>query len=383
MSAKDKLKTIDKIISAINNKAGRKVIDRASNMTEELKVEFIPTPSLAYNKILCGGFARKRITEIAGDQSSGKTSILLETIALDHKNDPESIWGWLETENSLDKEMVCDVFGIDPDRFIVWNIDDSGAEFALDILESLIRSNQFKGFVVNSVTGLTPAVELESEMAKANIALQARMMSKLMRKITAIISKNNVAMIFTNQLRTDLNVSYGDNRVTTGGKALPFYASQRVIHSRVKLDPTDGITENEGMKIRVKVKKNRLARKNPFVSADYLVRYGKGVDIIKETADLAREVGLVEGTTWLYYPNKETAKEEHRWQGIKKFLAYLEENPDFLHMLREEINKRFIAKTLTDDEIKQFEQEDKESEMFIQSLGEDTTEESQLNEMEE
>ena len=218
MSIQDKLKMIDKVMGGINKKAGRTVVDTAKNMIDrgELTVEFIPTPSLAYNKILGGGFARKRIAEIAGGQAGGKTSILLETIALDMKNDPESIWGWLETEASLEKDAMCEMFGIDSERFILWHIDDEGAESALDILEALIRTAQFKGFVVNSIAGLTPNVELTTEMAKANVAVQARLLSKLMRKITAIINKNNIAMVFTNQLRTNVGQLYGDTRVTPG-----------------------------------------------------------------------------------------------------------------------------------------------------------------------
>lgn len=368
MSVNDKLKNIDKIMGAINKKAGRTIVDRASNMMDQLTVEFIPTPSIAYNKILGGGFARKRISEIAGGEAGGKTSILLETIALDMKNDPESVWGWLETEASLEKESMCDMFGIDPDRFIMWHVDDEGAESALDILEALIRSAQFKGFVVNSVAGLTPSTELDTEMAKANVAVQARMMSKLMRKVTAITNKNNIAMVFTNQLRTDVGKMFGDPRVTTGGKALAFYASQRVMHSKVKVEASDGITDDDGMKVRVKVMKNRLAKGNPYVSADYLVRYGVGVDTLKETADLAKETNVVEGTSWLYYPNKEEATDEHKWQGMKNFLAYLEENPDFVELIKAEINARYKGTQLTEEEINAFQKQNAEAQAEMQHV---------------
>ena len=139
-----------------------------------------------------------------GENSSGKTSLAIETIALDMKNDENAYWGWYETEGSFDLDYAQQFEGFDTDRLIIWHIEDEGAEKGLDFLEAMLRTGQFKGIVINSVAGLTPSREMESEMGKQDIALQARMMSKLMRKVTGVASKNKTCMIFINQFRTNV-----------------------------------------------------------------------------------------------------------------------------------------------------------------------------------
>ena len=210
MSLADKKKILQNLVKKTQEKYGgeKHVLPFAKDRIDELKYKFIPTASESLNVALNGGFAVGKIIEIAGESSSGKTSLALETIALDHKNDPDSIWGWLDTEGDFDADYAT-LKGVDLDRLIVWEIDDAGAEQGLDKLEMLIRSHALKGVIINSVTGLVPSKELESEMEKQEVALQARMMSKLMRKITAICNRTETTVIFINQLRTNVGQLYG------------------------------------------------------------------------------------------------------------------------------------------------------------------------------
>lgn len=362
LSAQEKRKLLDKVIADINKKAGRTVIGRPNDpeMAELTRIDFLPTPSIELNVALGGGFARGKIIELFGEHSSGKTSLALETIALDMKNNPDSYWGWYETEGSFDLEYAMQFDGFDPDRFVLWHIEDEGAEKGLDFLEAMIRTGQFTGIVVNSVAGLTPKSEMESEMEKQSVGLQARMMSKLMRKITGIASKNKCTVIFINQLRTNVGVMYGDPNVTTGGRALSFYASQRINMRRAKLEKSDGIAEDEGIKVVCKVAKNRFATGNQQCS--YIALYGKGIDRVRGVANAALEHGFVEQSgAWIYYPTKDNPAtlpdgEVAKWQGAAKFLEYLRENPGFTSRLSEEIMQqvhrgKVTGKSLDDEEI--------------------------------
>lgn len=218
MSLQEKQKFLKNLVNATQKKHGgsKHALSFATDRIDDLRFEFIPTPSENINAALGGGFVRGRIAEVAGENSSGKTSLLLETIAQDMKRDPDAIYGWFETENSFDPDYAFNVKGIDPDRLIVWEVSDEGAESGLDTLEMLIRSNTLKMIGINSVTGLVPKKELTNEMEKQEVAIQARMMSKLMRKITAIAGKTKTAVVFVNQMRTNVGVMYGDPNTTTG-----------------------------------------------------------------------------------------------------------------------------------------------------------------------
>lgn len=208
MTKDDKRAKAMKIMEAHNKAAGGTVVGFASDVAK--KLTFLPTPSEELNIMTGGGFPRGRITEIFGNNSSGKTSICLETIGEDMQADPDSYWAWLESEESFDRDYAVDVHGVDLERLIYIDITDEGAEKSADRLEVLMRSGILTGFVVNSVAGLVPKKELEDDLEKANIALQARMMSKLMRKWTGLIGKKDLYALFINQLRTDVNARFGD-----------------------------------------------------------------------------------------------------------------------------------------------------------------------------
>lgn len=210
MSLEEKKKLLAGIVKKTQDKNGgsKHVLSFASDRASELVYEYIRTPSENVNMALGdgkspGGILRGKICEVAGESSSGKTSLMLETIGLDHQTDPDSIWGWLDTEGDYDAQYA-EQKGVDPERLILWEVDDTGAESGLDMLEMMIRSHSLTGIVVNSVTGLTPSAEMDAEMGKNSIALQARMMSRLMRKITAISNRTKTSVVFINQLRVNV-----------------------------------------------------------------------------------------------------------------------------------------------------------------------------------
>lgn len=208
MTKEEKRKLAMKVMEAQNKAAGGTVVGFASDVAK--KLTFLPTPSEEVNIMTGGGFPRGRITEIFGNNSSGKTSLSLEAIGEDMQADEDAYWAWLESEESFDPEYAVNVHGVDLERLIYIDITDEGAEKSADRLETLMRSGILSGFVVNSVAGLVPKKELEDDLEKANIALQARMMSKMMRKWTGLIGKKDLVAIFINQLRTDVNSRFGD-----------------------------------------------------------------------------------------------------------------------------------------------------------------------------
>ena len=364
LSAIDKKKLLNKVMADINKKAGRTVIGTVNNpeIADLVNIDLIPTPSVELNLVLNGGFPRGKIVELMGENSSGKTSLAIETIALDMKNDPDAYWGWYETEGSFDLDYAQQFEGFDTERLIIWHIEDEGAEKGLDFLEAMLRTGQFKGIVINSVAGLTPSREMESEMGKQDIALQARMMSKLMRKVTGVASKNKTCMIFINQFRTNVGAMFGDPNVSTGGKALAFYASQRIAMRKVKLEKTDGITDEEGIKVSCRVAKNRISRGNPYKAAKYTAIFGQGIDVVRGVALTAIENEIVQGSNWIYYPDKDNCTtlsdgELAKWNGMGKFVDYLRENPDFMNQIKSDIERKakqgvIKVEQLTEEEVK-------------------------------
>jgi recombination protein RecA len=359
-------KKIDAVLAAINKKQGKEVVNRLGKIKDRFKTEFIPTPSLVMNIALGGGWKKGTISETAGEHQSGKTSFWIQTIALLQKNDPEAICGWLETEGSFDMDYAVNVHGVDPDRLVVWEVTDDGAEKALDILDALIRTGEMKLVVVNSVTGLTPKKEFEGEMADQNVGLQARMMSKLMRKITGIVAKTKTHVAFINQFREKVGVLHGDPRTTTGGRALAFFATQRVDFNKVKIEKSDGFTEEEAIKISFRVRKNRAIYTNPYVKGSFVAVFGKGIDQIGEIAQLAPELGICQKSgAHIYYPNKENvvtlAGVEAHWGSKAEFMRFLEEHPDvremFFQLIMEAKDAAKVNAALDDSEVAEIEAE--------------------------
>lgn len=202
----DKKKNLTAFMNGINKKFGANTIGFAKD--KDLKIQYLQSPSHEFNAMLNGGIGVGRITEFYGENSSGKTSMAIEIIAHNQKIDPDFVAGWFETEGSIDEEILKS-FGVDMERLVYWDQTDCGAEQGLDILRSLIASGQFNMIVVNSVAGLAPKKEIEDDIEKQNVALTARMMSKLMRVITGACYKTKTSAVFINQVRTNVGVMYG------------------------------------------------------------------------------------------------------------------------------------------------------------------------------
>lgn len=202
----DKKKNLTAVLNGINKKFGASTVSFVKD--KDLKIEYLQSPSHEFNAMLAGGIGVGRITEFYGENSSGKTSMAIEIIAHNQKANPDFVAGWFETEGSIDEEILAS-FGIDMDRLVYWDQTEVGAEQGLDILRALIASNEFDLIVCNSVAGLAPKKEIEDDIEKQNVALTARMMSKLMRVITGICFKTKTSMIFINQVRTNVGVMYG------------------------------------------------------------------------------------------------------------------------------------------------------------------------------
>lgn len=301
---KEKMKRLQASMAQINKRYGANTVMKASEAAAQGKLtkKVIPTPSLELNDALhCGGFSG--IVELYGPNSSGKTSLAIDTIVKNQRLDPNFVVAWLETEGSVTEEILRD-HGVDLDRLIFWRQEDVGnAENALDIARGFIVAGDVDLIVVNSVAGLTPKTETEDDLEKQNIALVARLLSKFFRVATGAASKGDVTLLFINQIRDNVGVMFGDTTTTTGGKALAFYASQRIKMNRNKVMAADPIKEEEGVKISCIVHKNRFAGKNnPFTKCVYYATYANGIDSVIPMPALLSEAGIMRQTgAWWYY----------------------------------------------------------------------------------
>lgn len=354
---KDKDKRLQDTLSKINKKFGDKAVMRASDAAARglLTRKKIKTPSLELNDMLHGGFAG--IVELYGPTGSGKTSLAIETIAYNQKLDPDFVAAWLETEGSVTEEILSD-HGVDLERLIYWRQEDvSNAESALDIARGLIVAGDIDIMVVNSVAGLAPKTELEDDLEKQNIALTARLLSKFFKVITGPAAKNDIPIIFINQLRDAVGTMFGDPTTTTGGKALGFYASQRVRMNRLQVQAGDPIGKDDGLKISCISHKNRFAGKhNPYTKCIYYVTYGVGIDSIIAIPALLLDKGIVrQAGSWWYYEDAQgnviTRPDGTicKWKSKNDFLMVLRSNDS----LKDELVNRldFLSQNQTEAEI--------------------------------
>jgi recombination protein RecA len=361
-------KEINDLIKSINTQFKANVVNLGKDVVDKLTIKFIPTTSMKLNKILGGGVARGRIAEFFGPTGSGKTTACYEIVGKDMKDDPNSYWGWYETEHSYDQEQA-EKFGVDINRLIFWEMDDNGAESGLDILEAVIRKGggNVKGIIVNSVAGLTPKKELDTAMDKQDMGTQAKMMSKLMRKITAIAGKNDIAVIFINQVRDKISLFGGTT--TTGGRALSFFATQRIEFRKTKIESADGVSNEEYIKMNAKIAKNRCAKGNPYVETTLMARYGVGIDRVMELLELAVAQNVIEkkaGGNYRYVTNE---GKELKWRGAKALMDFFDdkENKSVFTEVEGKIDQGDIAtKQLSDEDMKQLEKYNNDSKAIMQ-----------------
>ncbi|MBE6939236.1 MAG: recombinase RecA [Ruminococcaceae bacterium] len=281
----DKKKALETAMQQIERMYGKGSIMRYGD-NAEMTVEAIPTGSLALDLALgIGGVPKGRIIEIYGPESSGKTTLALHILAQAQKQGGEV--AFVDAEHALDPSYAR-VLGVRIEDMLI-SQPDTG-EQALEITEALVRSGAIDVVVVDSVAALVPRAEIEGEMGDSFVGLHARLMSQALRKLTGIIAKTNCIVIFINQLREKVGVMYGNPEVTTGGRALKFYASVRIDVRRVETLKSGG--EMIGNRTRAKVVKNKVAP--PFREAEFDIMYGEGISLLGEMIDLGVKLDLIQ-----------------------------------------------------------------------------------------
>ena len=310
----DKQKALDAALAQIDRAFGKGSAMRLGSR-EAIEIETISTGSLGLDIALgIGGLPRGRIVEIYGPESSGKTTLALHAVAEAQK--AGGVAAFVDAEHALDP-IYAKKLGVDVENLIV-SQPDTG-EQALEITDTLVRSNAIDVLVIDSVAALVPRAEIEGEMGDSHVGLQARLMSQALRKLTGSISKSRCLVIFINQVRMKIGVMYGNPETTTGGNALKFYASVRLdIRRTGQIKDRDDIVGNT---TRVKVVKNKLAP--PFKQVEFDIMYGEGVSKLGEILDLGVKAGLVEKSgAWFSYDSIRIG------QGRENAKTYLRENPE-------------------------------------------------------
>jgi recombination protein RecA len=310
----DKQKALDAALAQIDRAFGKGSAMRLGSR-EAIEIETISTGSLGLDIALgIGGLPRGRVVEVYGPESSGKTTLALHAVAEAQK--AGGVAAFIDAEHALDP-IYARKLGVDVDNLIV-SQPDTG-EQALEITDTLVRSNAVDILVIDSVAALVPRAEIEGEMGDSHVGLQARLMSQSLRKLTGSISKSKCLVIFINQLRMKIGVMYGNPETTTGGNALKFYASVRLdIRRTGQIKDRDEIIGNT---TRVKVVKNKLAP--PFKQVEFDIMYGEGVSKLGEILDLGVKAGLVEKSgSWFSYDSIRIG------QGRENAKTYLKDNPE-------------------------------------------------------
>ena len=328
-AVKDTDAALDDTISQIEKKFGKGSVMRLGDRTA-VDVDVIPSGSLTLDKALgIGGYPKGRIIEIYGPESSGKTTLTLHAIAQAQKQGGKA--AFIDAEHAIDPVYAKNL-GVDIDELIL-SQPDSG-EQALEIAEMLVRSGVIDLIVIDSVAALVPQVELDGEMGDAAVGLQARLMSKALRKLSGVMNKTNCTVIFINQLREKIGVMYGNPDTTTGGRALKFYSSVRVEIRRSEQIKQNG--EIVGNKANIKVVKNKVAP--PFKTTQVDIIYGKGISRDGEILDLAVEGDIVEKSgAWYAYNGEKIG------QGRENAKNFLLEHPAIFAEVEEKVKAQLFG----------------------------------------
>lgn len=288
-----------------------------------VNIELINSGSLSLDLALGGGYPKGRIIEIYGPESSGKTTLALHAIAEIQKTGGQA--AFIDAEHALDPSYA-EKIGVQIDNLLISQPDNG--EQALEICETLVRSNAVDLIVVDSVAALTPKAEIDGDMGDAQMGLQARLMSQAMRKLTAIISKSKATVIFINQIRMKLGVMFGNPETTTGGNALKFYASVRVDIRRIgQIKNGEDIIGN---RTKIKVVKNKIAA--PFRTAEFDIMYNEGISKTGDVLDLAVQYGVLDKAGAFLKYNGETLG-----QGREAVKRLFKENPELFAEIEEKV----------------------------------------------
>ena len=312
----DKQDALKAALNQIEKQFGKGSIMRLGQ-TEALNVDAIPTGSIALDVATgIGGLPKGRIVEIYGPESSGKTTLALHVVAEAQKAGGEA--AFIDAEHALDPKYAR-ALGVDVDSLLVSQPDNG--EQALEIAEYLTRSGALDVIVIDSVAALVPKAEIEGDMGDSHVGLHARLMSQALRKLAGAISRSNCLVIFINQLREKVGVMYGNPEVTTGGRALKFYASMRIDVRRIEQlrSPSN---EFIGSRTRAKIVKNKVAP--PFREAEFDIMFGKGISKEGELVDMAVQFDIIHRSgAWFSYG------EQRIGQGREKVKQYVLEHPEF------------------------------------------------------
>ena len=294
-----------------------------------IDVELLKSGSLSLDLALGGGYPKGRIIEIYGPESSGKTTLALHAIAEIQKTGGQA--AFIDAEHALDPSYAKRI-GVDVDNLLISQPDNG--EQALEICETLVRSNAVDLIVVDSVAALVPQAEIDGDMGDAQMGLQARLMSQAMRKLTAIISKSKATVIFINQIRMKIGVMFGNPETTTGGNALKFYASVRIDIRRIgQIKDGENIIGN---RTKIKVVKNKIAA--PFRSAEFDIMYNEGVSKVGDVLDLAVQYGVFDKAGAFIKYNGETIG-----QGRETVKRVLKEKPEFFAEIEQKVREKVKA----------------------------------------
>jgi recombination protein RecA len=321
----DKNKALNLVLTQIERNFGKGSIMRLGDATR-MRVETISTGALTLDLALGGGLPKGRVIEIYGPESSSKTTLALHALAEVQK--AGGIAAFVDAEHALDP-VYAKALGVDIDNLLI-SQPDTG-EAALEIVDQLVRSSAIEIIVIDSVAALVPRAEIEGEMGDSHVGLQARLMSQALRKIAGNMGKSGCTVIFINQLRQKIGVTYGSPETTTGGQALKFYASVRLDTRRIQTLKKG--TEEFGIRVKVKVAKNKVAP--PFRIAEFDVIFGKGISTIGCLVDLAEETGvLVRKGAWYSYGGENIS------QGRDNAIKYMEEKPEVAQKVEEEVRHK-------------------------------------------
>lgn len=324
----DKERALQDALSHIERQFGKGAVMKLGDDSGRMNVEVTPTGSLSLDIALgVGGIPKGRIIEIYGPESSGKTTVALHMVAEVQKTG--GIAGYIDAEHALDPVYAKNL-GVNIDELYISQPDDG--EQALDIVETMVRSSAIDIIVVDSVAALVPKAEIEGEMGDSHMGLQARLMSQALRKLTAITSRSKCTVVFINQLREKIGVTFGNPETTTGGRALKFYASVRLdVRKSDTLKQKDDFI---GTRTRVKVSKNKVAP--PFKTAEFDIMYGKGISREGDILDLAAEEDIVNKSgAWYAYGDMRIG------QGRENAKIFLMEHPSMCMEIENKVRIHF------------------------------------------
>ena len=323
-----KKKALDAAILQIEKQYGKGAVMKLGDPSVQMNIETIPTGSLSLDIALgLGGIPKGRIIEIYGPESSGKTTVTLHMIAEVQKRG--GIAGFIDAEHALDPVYAKNI-GVDIDNLYI-SQPDSG-EQALEIAETMVRSGAIDIVVIDSVAALVPKAEIDGDMGDSHVGLHARLMSQALRKLTAVISKSNCAVVFINQLREKVGVMFGNPETTTGGRALKFYSSVRMDVRRIESLKQSG--EVIGNRTRIRVVKNKIAP--PFKEAEFDIMFGKGISYVGDVLDLAAKVDIINKSgAWYNYNGNKIG------QGRENSKAYLTSHPEILAEVDRKVREHY------------------------------------------